>query len=71
MVRANAFLNERDYVIPADVEDVFYDVTKHRIVLNTKARVTGVSGEAVLEKLWKIPQNQLRLREKSSLWQQD
>lgn len=23
MVRANAFLNERDYVIPADVEDVF------------------------------------------------
>lgn len=34
---------ERDYVIPADVEDVFYDVTKHRIVLNTKARVTGVS----------------------------
>ena len=51
MVRANAFLNERDYVIPADVEDVFYDVTKHRIVLNTKARVTGVSGEAVLEKI--------------------
>lgn len=51
MVRANAFFNERDYVIPADVEDVFYDVTKHRIVLNTKARVTGVSGEAVLEKI--------------------
>ena len=51
MVRANAFLNERDYVIPADVEDVFYDVTKHRFVLNTKARVTGVSGEAVLEKI--------------------
>ena len=50
-VSPRGFLNERDYVIPADVEDVFYDVTKHRIILNTKARVTGVSGEAVLEKI--------------------
>lgn len=49
MVKANAFLEGRSYVIPEDVESVFFDVTKHRIVLNTKAKVTHVSEEAVLE----------------------
>ena len=51
MTKANAFLNHRGYVVPEDVEDVFLDVTRHRILLNTKARVTRVSGEAVLQKI--------------------
>lgn len=48
MAKANAFLEGRTYVIPEDVEQVFLDVTRHRVVLNTKARVTHVSEEAVL-----------------------
>jgi MoxR-like ATPase len=48
MAKAWAFLNGRDYVIPEDVETVFLDVTKHRIVLATKARVAHVAEEAVL-----------------------
>lgn len=51
MAKAGAFLDGRTYVIPQDVENVFYDVTKHRILLNTKARVTHVAAEAVLEKI--------------------
>lgn len=53
MVRARAFLHQREYVIPEDVDRVFLDVTKHRILLNTKARVAGVIPEAVLEQLLK------------------
>ncbi len=48
MAKAHAFLEGRTYVIPEDVEQIFLDVAKHRIVLNTKARVTHVAEEAVL-----------------------
>lgn len=33
MAKACAYLNGRDYVIPKDVLDIFYDVAKHRIEL--------------------------------------
>ena len=51
MVKAHAFLQGRNYGIPEDVEQVFLDVTRHRIVLNTKARVTQVTEESVLQKI--------------------
>jgi MoxR-like ATPase len=53
MAKAWAFLAGRDYVVPEDVEAVFLDVTKHRIVLSTKARVAHVTEEAVLTELFK------------------
>jgi MoxR-like ATPase len=53
MAKAWAFLHGRDYVIPEDVEAVYLDVTKHRIVLNTRARVAHVAEEAVLTELLK------------------
>ena len=51
MAKAWAFLQGRDYVIPEDVTDVFPHVTRHRIVLNTKARVTHITEEAVLQEI--------------------
>lgn len=51
MTKAIAFLEGRRYVIPEDVESVFPDVAKHRLLLNTKARVARTSEEAVLEKI--------------------
>lgn len=51
MAKAWAFLHGRSYVIPEDVTDIFPDIAKHRIVLNTKARVTHVTEEAVLQEL--------------------
>lgn len=51
MAKAWAFLQNRNYVTPDDVAEIFQDVTKHRIVLNTKARVTHVTEKAVLEEI--------------------
>jgi len=51
MAKAWAYLQGRDYVLPEDVVAVFPDIARHRIVLNTKARVTGVSEESVLEEI--------------------
>ena len=48
MARARALLHGRDYVLPEDVAEVFPEVAKHRMLLNTKARVTHVSPEAVI-----------------------
>ena len=51
MAKAWAFLQGRDYVLPLDVASVFLDVSKHRIVLNTRARVARASQSAVLEEI--------------------
>lgn len=48
MAKAWAYLHSRNYVIPEDVAAIFSETAKHRIVLNTKARVTHVSPEAVI-----------------------
>ncbi len=51
MAKAWAYLQGRDYVLPEDVVTVFTDIARHRIVLNTKARVAHVSEESVLEEI--------------------
>lgn len=53
MAKSEAFLNGRDFVLPEDVRLVFSDVAKHRIVLNTKARITHITPEAVLTAIGK------------------
>lgn len=49
MVKATAFLNRRDYVIPADVQQNFKDVTSHRIILKPKARINNVTVDKLLD----------------------
>ena len=51
MAKAWAYLEGRDYVLPEDVVSIFSDIAKHRIVLNTKARVARVTEAAVLEEV--------------------
>ncbi len=51
MARAWAFLKGRSYVLPQDVVDIYPDVAGHRIVLNTKARVTHISASAVIREI--------------------
>lgn len=51
MAKSKAFLQGRNYVIPEDVADVFKDIARHRIVLNTKARVAHVKETAVLDQI--------------------
>lgn len=49
MAKVSAVFNERTYVIPEDIQYVFYDVCEHRIVLKPQAKITGVSAKNVLE----------------------
>ncbi len=49
MVKAIAFLNRRDYVVPADVQYIFKDVTAHRMILKPKARVNNVTVDNLLD----------------------
>ena len=51
MAKAWAYLQGREYVLPEDVVHIFKDVAKHRIVLNTKARVAHVTEDGVLEEI--------------------
>ena len=48
MSKARAILEERGYVIPEDVRDVFIDVCAHRLVLRPQARIEGVTAESIL-----------------------
>lgn len=53
MAKSVSFLNQRSYVIPEDVKDVFQDVCAHRIILNAKARVAHKDVAQVLEEILK------------------
>ena len=48
MAKANAVLEGRNYVIPEDVQNVYLDVCKHRIVLRPQAQIEGMSAEQLL-----------------------
>jgi MoxR-like ATPases len=49
MAKATAFLNQRDYVVPSDVQFIFKDVVSHRIILKPKARVNNVTVYDILD----------------------
>jgi MoxR-like ATPase len=51
MARANAFIMERDYVIPEDIHEVFYSVINHRIMLSTRARASGTTEADVAKQI--------------------
>lgn len=58
MAKAMAVLNDRDYVTPEDIRNVFVDVLGHRVKLSTKARAEGKNIEDALNELFhgvKVP----------------
>lgn len=65
MARANAYIEGRSFVVPKDVRNVFADVSRHRIVLNTKARVAHVTADTVLDMILKdIPEPTIQKEQK-------
>ncbi|MCR4771466.1 MAG: MoxR family ATPase [Oscillospiraceae bacterium] len=48
MAKARAYLSDREYVIPEDVEAVFTDVCAHRLMLNAKARMMETDAARVI-----------------------
>ena len=53
MAKANAVLEGRNYVIPEDVQNVYLDVCKHRIVLRPQAQIEGMNAEELLKDIMK------------------
>ena len=53
MAKADAVLQERNYVIPEDIQDVFPDVCAHRMILRAQAQVEGVTAKEILASVQK------------------
>ncbi|WMJ90068.1 AAA family ATPase [Anaerocolumna sp. MB42-C2] len=49
MAKANAFIHNRDYLIPDDVKAVFREVTTHRILLKPKARLNDITIDRLID----------------------
>jgi MoxR-like ATPase len=47
--RAHAWIQGRDFVSPDDVQDVLFDVLRHRILLSFEAEASGITPVQVLE----------------------
>ncbi len=49
MAKANAFIYNRDYMIPDDIKMVFRDVASHRMILKPKARLNDLTMDQMVE----------------------
>jgi MoxR-like ATPase len=49
--KANAFLSNRDYVIPDDIKEIANDVLNHRIILNYEAEAEGIKSEYIIKQI--------------------
>lgn len=61
MAKAIAQLRGRDYVVPADVREVFTQCVAHRLILTPRAQTQGVTAEQVLQRILEtVPAPRLR-----------
>lgn len=51
IAKARACLEDRDYVIPADIHKVLYSVCNHRIILSTKAKAAGMDAADIIDEI--------------------
>lgn len=49
--RAHAWLRDRDYVTPLDIQTMAYDVLRHRIILSYQAEAEGISADDVIREV--------------------
>lgn len=54
MAKAIAFIDNRDYVIPGDIQYIFKDVAAHRMILKPKARVNQIDMDSLLDEILRI-----------------
>ncbi len=54
--KANAFLEERGFVIPEDIKEIIYDILRHRIILTYNAEADNITTENIISNIIrKIP----------------
>lgn len=49
--RAHAWLAQRDFVAPEDIQDIAFDVLRHRLILNYEAEAEGITADRVISEL--------------------
>ncbi len=49
--RAHAWLAGREYVIPEDIQELAFDVLRHRLILNYEAEADGITTDKVIAEL--------------------
>jgi MoxR-like ATPase len=49
--RAKAWLDGRDFVAPDDIQDIAYDVLRHRLILSYEAEAEGVTSDRIIREL--------------------
>jgi MoxR-like ATPase len=52
--RVNAWMQNRDYVIPDDIHNVIKDVLRHRIALSYKGRAEGITTDQIIDKMIEV-----------------
>ena len=53
LAQARAYVSGRDFVIPPDVQAVFKDAARHRIMLSPQAHLEGESADSILDGILK------------------
>lgn len=51
MAKANAYLCDRDYVVPGDLKDIFYVTAGHRVLLSKEAKIQKKAAEEILKEI--------------------
>lgn len=52
--RAHAWLNDRDYVSPDDVQAVAHDVLRHRLIISFEAEADGIRKDQIIDRLLQV-----------------
>jgi len=52
--RAHAWLHEREFVTPDDIQGVLHNVLRHRIILSYEAQADGISKDQVISKILEL-----------------
>lgn len=53
LAKANAFINDRNYVIPDDIADFFEATCAHRLILRPQAKINHITASTVLSDILK------------------
>ncbi|WP_020162094.1 AAA family ATPase [Cycloclasticus pugetii] len=49
--RAKAWLNQRDFVTPEDIQNIAYDVLRHRLIMSYEAEAEGITADRFIKEL--------------------
>jgi MoxR-like ATPase len=52
--KAEAFLHDRAYVIPEDIQEVAHGVLRHRLLLNYEGKASGISTDQMVDELLRL-----------------